>query len=209
MSKQIIQGAIATALGLFMASPTLAAEAHNPRNVRFVMQTGLTYGGDQLAEAQYTNGGSTETRAGSLVQLGAGVVYQPTSMPLALQLTMNYHIDNSVASNGDMSFKRIPIEATLFYTGVEKWRFGLGARYVRSPSFSLDYRGTVDIDYEDTVGLLLEAGYKVSDNWWLSGRFVSEKFKPKMYKRDGREQRVQDAKEIDGTHGGLFVTGAF
>ena len=102
---------------------------------------GITAGGDKLATVTFTDGTSTSIRAGGLVQLGAGLLWQPAGGPIAVQTTFNYHVDDVNASNGSLRFSRYPLEVLDFYTGVPRWRFGAGPRFVFSPRLKVDVPG--------------------------------------------------------------------
>lgn len=209
--KKTMQSMLIAALGttaLLAATPALAGETDNPRNVRFVVHGGLTYGGEKMASVDYTDGTSYDLRGGSLFQVGAGVLLQPSEQPFALQLTYNYHFDRADAKNGDAHFSRMPLEAIAYYTGVERWRFGAGPRFVQNAKVKVEFEGRKEtVDFKNTTGLVLEAGYQLNDKLWLNGRLVKETYKTERYSLNG--QAIAVAEETDGSHLGFFVTGVF
>jgi hypothetical protein len=193
---------------------TLAMSAHADQltgGFHPVVNVGITGGGDTIATTQYSNSTSQDIKAGGLFQIGGGVLWQATDMPLATQFTVNYHVDDNTASNGSATFDRVPIELTLFYTGVDKWRFGGGVRFVQSPK----YRGHIDgvsdqaINFKNTTGALVEIGYGFTPHMWLNLRFVSESYQPTTYTENGVTTDVSGAQSFDGSHVGLNFVYAF
>ncbi len=181
---------------------------HTQPGLHLVLNAGMTYGGDSIYTATYTSGGSTSIKAGSLVQLGIGGLYQFENNPLALMLSANYHFDSSTASNGDMSFNRFPIEALAYYTGKERFRIGGGMRVVNSPESSLTINGaTTKYTFDNTTGLVVEVGYQMAPRGWLNFRFVSEKYQVKT--SNGINVSNQGWKSVNGSHVGVNFTYEF
>jgi hypothetical protein len=99
-----------------------------------------------------------------------------------MMLSANYHVDGITASNGDMSFRRYPIEALAYYTGVESFRFGGGIRVVTSPEASLTINGSTEKKvFDNATGYVAELGYKMGPYSWVNFRYVSEKYQLKTY----------------------------
>lgn len=142
----------------------------------FILNGGLTYGGDTLATAIYNDGSTKDIKAGSLIQLGMGMLWQMQDRPLALQITANYQVDRASGSNGSLTFSRYPIEGLLYYTAKERMRLGLGARYVLSPSFEDKVGTPFTANFDNAVGLVGEFGYALSPVFWMNFRLVSEKY---------------------------------
>lgn len=170
--------AVATTLMLLAAGAVQAqAMPQEPRNFYFTLFGGLTGGGDKLAEVRFSDGSRQSVNGGGLVHFGAGLTWQPQDTPFMLQSTIGYHVDNVTASNGDVTFSRVPIEVLGFYTGVPRWRFGGGARFVSSIELSSDVNGFSDsIKFKDTTGAVFEAGYQLAPKVWLNGRYTAEKY---------------------------------
>lgn len=164
----------------------------------FLVPIGLTFGGDTLATATFTNGDSKSIKAGELFQIGLGALYQFDNMPLALSLTANYHFDSVTASNGDMKFKRYPVEMLAYYSGMEKFRVGAGMRMVQSPEITLSMNGVSQTyKYDNATGFVLETGFKMDKSSWLNLRYVSEQYK------------ANNLLTKSGSHFGLFILGEF
>jgi hypothetical protein len=170
---------------------------------------GLTFGGDTVATAKYTDGSSKSIKGGGLYQLGLGGLYQFESTPMALLLSANYHADSVTASNGDMSFHRYPVEILAYYTGKDRFRFGGGARIVTSPEASLTINGsTQKVTFDNTTGIVAEIGYRMAPRSWLNFRYVSEKYKVKNYTSTSGIT-VPVSGTTDGSHIGVNFTFEF
>jgi len=177
LNKFFAAGVVLAAL---FAASDCWAQAPASRDLRFAFDLGLTGGGDKLATATFSDGSTQTIRAGGLVQLGGGVLWQPASGPVAVQSTFNYHVDDVSASNGTLRFSRYPLEILGYYTGVPRWRFGAGPRFVFSPRLKVDVPGANStITFEDTVGAVAEAGYRFGDYMWVNLRLTGERYKVK------------------------------
>jgi hypothetical protein len=177
----------------------------------FILNAGITYGGDTVATATYTNGKSTSIKGGSLFQFGLGGLYQFETSPVALLLSANYHTDSSKASNGDMSFTRMPIEVLAYYTGAEHFRIGGGARFVSSAEASVTINGSTDkIAFDNTTGIVAELGYHTGPTTWLNFRYVSEKYQGNTRTLpSGTKTSLAGTTPMDGSHFGVNFTFEF
>jgi len=195
--------------------PPAASQQVDKSGLRFFLNGGLTYGGDTIFHLSYTNGDSTDIKAGSLVQFGMGGQYQFQNQPLVLLMSINYHIDNSTAKNGDASFKRMPIEVLAYYTGVERFRMGGGIRFVNSPEASATVNGyTEKITFDSTRGLVAEIGYQLESSRlesqaWLNFRLVSEQYQGNMLDSGGMKASLAGTPAISGNHIGVNFTYVF
>ncbi|MDD5470907.1 MAG: hypothetical protein PHP05_03180 [Sideroxydans sp.] len=157
-------------------APQQTLSFYTPPGAHFILGGGLTYGGDTLTTAVYTDGTTKDIKAGSLVQLGMGMLWQASENPIALQLIANYHFDGASGSNGSITFKRYPLEGLVYYTKVERMRFGLGARYVLSPRYEDKVGVPFTVNFDNTVGVVGEFGYAMTPVLWMNFRVVSEKY---------------------------------
>ncbi|WP_420474897.1 outer membrane beta-barrel protein [Noviherbaspirillum sp. ST9] len=203
MKKYNWHAAAAAAL-LLCATSSQAQEAAS--TLRFVATAGLTGGGDTIATAQFTNGSSENIKSGGLVEFGAGLIWEMPSLPIAVQGTVKYHVDDtSAARNGKIDFDRVPIEALVYYTGVKQWRFGAGVRMVTSAEYKarVDGQPGESVRFKDATGLVLETGYAIAPRTWLNVRYVSEKYKPDTYSRGAFTADVSGAEAYSGNHVGI------
>ena len=179
-----------------------------------VFNAGLTYGGDTVATANFTDGSSTDIKAGGLLQFGAGGLYQFAEQPIALTMSANYHFHSAMGSNGSISFDRMPIEALAYYTGKERFRIGGGVRIVNSPVAESTISGSgfnvKKVTYEDATGLVAEIGYQLASQGWLNFRFVSEKYQGKTATAyNGATASLNNVAPKSGSHLGVNFTYEF
>jgi hypothetical protein len=171
-----------------------AAQAQNvepsPSPVRFLVGMGLSGGGDKLASVKYTDYTSMNIHAGGLVYFTAGVNYRITP-EFSVQSTVNYHVDQANAKNGDVKFERFPVEVIGYFHANEKWRIGGGVRYSVSPKFTDSFGAGDSYSFDNSVGAVLEGEYFVSRRFGVKMRYVKETFKG------------PGIKDIDGSHFGL------
>lgn len=159
------------------AAQAQSKPAAAPRNFYFVFAGGITYGGDKLVEANYTNGDTATVRAGGLAYGAIGVAWQPAATPFAVQTTVGYHVDRVNASNGEIVFSRVPVEVLGYYTGVPNWRFGGGARLVNAPELDVEIDGNKsNVQYKNAIGFVVEAGYQLGTSAWIGLRLTKEDY---------------------------------
>jgi hypothetical protein len=220
--KSIIAIALAfcSSTALAISDQEAAAQSASPTiqptkpGFHVMINAGMTYGGDTVAKAVFTDGSSTDIKGGGLLQFGAGGVYQFEAQPLALMLSANYHFHSASGTNGSISFDRLPIEALAYYTGKERFRFGGGVRIINSPKAESTVPGSgfevKSITYENTTGLVAEVGYQLSKQGWLNFRFVSEKYQGKQATAyNGATASLAGTAPKSGSHLGMNLTYEF
>lgn len=164
-----------------------------PSPLRFLVGMGISAGGDKLATARYTDGSNVNLHAGGLVYFTAGADYHFTPN-FSLQGTVNYHVDQANADNGDIKFQRFPVELIGYYQPNPSWRIGGGVRYTSNPKLrSSGAASGLDTDFDSTTGAVIETEWFTSPRLGVKLRYVNEKFKPHGYE------------EIDGSHVGLSI----
>ena len=200
---------MAVALAALGLSASVAAQSE--RSVFFVVSGGLTYGGDKLVTTTYSDGTTYDIRAGNLFQYGAGLLWQPPDQRFSVQGTVNYHSDRNNAENGSARFERTPIELLTFYNGIPNWRFGGGLRWSLNPKVSSHFDGVSDegIDFQDSLGSVIEIGYRVGRASWVSGRVVFEEYQPERISRNGVSYSAAGADKVNGNHVGINFTWGF
>ena len=104
-----------TLLGASFNTIAANAYAEKENDISFNLIAGITTGGETLGGLEFTNGDSESVKAGGLIYLGAGVNI-PIQESFSLQLNAAYHFDTATASNADVTFDRISLEACLLYT---------------------------------------------------------------------------------------------
>jgi hypothetical protein len=206
----VIKAALATMSLAASASMCLAAAPAGERPVRFVLTGGITAGGDTIAKVEYSNGDSAKIKGGGLVQLGAGLQFQPNAKPFSVLATINYHVDNATAKNGDARFDRIPVELLGFYHLNSNWRIGGGWRHVINPRFTadFDYQPSITVHYKDADSLVLQVGFG-SERFWGGLRYVNESYKAESGRINNSPALRIDTSKDDGSHIGLIGYVAF
>jgi hypothetical protein len=157
---------------------------------RFLFGIGVSGGGDKLVSGQYDDGSAVDIHAGGLVYLTAGIDYH--FIPeFSLQGTINYHVDDASAWNGDLKFERFPIELIGYYQPNPVFRVGGGVRYTVSPKLSSNGNAPeANVSYANTTSAVAEAEYFVDPNCGIKLRYVHETFKAR-------------GREVDGSHVGI------
>jgi len=176
--------------------------------LHLVLNGGLTYGGDTIATARYTDGSTTDIKGGALIQFGIGGLYQFEDNPVALMLSANYHVHSAFGKNGDISFSRMPIEALAYYTGKKRFRIGGGVRIVNSPEFTSTVSSPISpiksATFDNATGIVAEIGYQLSPQGWLNFRFVSEKYQGKLLTAwNGATASLAGSAPVSGSHLGV------
>jgi hypothetical protein len=184
---------ISAALATFAL--TASAQGQDKRAVRPLIGIGLTFGGDKLATADFTDGTSDTIRAGGLVTFYGGVEFRATEA-LAVQATVGYHVDDTrAASNGSLRFSRYPVDVLALFSVNDKVRLGGGVEFVNSPK--LAGRGAVGnftVEFKNSAGLVLEGEYLFTRSFGMKARAASHTFK------------VQgSSEEVNGSYGGLML----
>ncbi|MDE2077895.1 MAG: hypothetical protein KGI91_12625 [Burkholderiales bacterium] len=161
---------------------------------------GLTFGGENLATAQYTNGTSQSITTGGLLDLRFGLEYRLIGQPWAIQGVVAYHVDTVNATNGDLRFERVPVELIAMYDLGSQWRVGLGMRKATGAKVTAsgDAAGAgfgSSTTFDSNLGFLAVAEYKVTPQVGLQLRYVNESYKVKF---------PTTQPTVDGSHAGIF-----
>lgn len=151
------------------------APAANP--MRFTVGMGITGGGDKLAVTHFTDGTSQRIHAGGLVAFVGGVDYR-IGQRFSVQGNVGFHVDNSTAENGDVHFRRFPVELLGYFHISPQWRIGGGVRFVSGAKLSASgAAGDDDLNFDNTTGTVLETEYMFSNAMGVKLRAVTEKYK--------------------------------
>lgn len=165
--------AISTAHAQGPASPA-ANPAHG------FVGIGITSGGDELASATYTNGDSVDIKAGAGVVFTAGLDYA-VAPGFSVQGSVNFHVDDQTARNGDMRFQRFPVEVIGFFHPNSQWKVGGGVRYVNSAKLSGSGAAAMPhVHFKNTASAIFETEYLFAPNAGLKLRYVKEELELKQ-----------------------------
>jgi hypothetical protein len=175
LKKLFLQVPLVIASTLFLGAPASAADTFQA-----VATGALTYGGDDWQVARSSNGDPVRIHGGGRFEAGAGGAWRSGDYPMMASLLANYHFDTRAGSNASAKFTRVPLDAMVYYTGMEKLRFGVGLSYILSPTVKATIDGNEQsIKFKNGTGKSFEVGYEVAPNVWTNLRLSSEKFKPK------------------------------
>jgi opacity protein-like surface antigen len=192
MKKIALAFALAIAsLGTAQAQSFVQVQDVATRPLRFVAGAGLTYGGERIVTARYTDGDQIDIDGGGSVALLLGLDYR-VNPQFSVQGTIGYHVDSAAGSNGDVRFERVPLELLAYYHVGARVRVGGGLRYVTGTS--LRTNGVADVvgDYEfkDTTSPVAEIEYLYSPQLGFKLRYVNDKFKFRDYSGTVRGDHV-------------------
>jgi hypothetical protein len=194
MKTRLSALALAAALtfgAAFAGNASAQTQPASPFN--FFLGAGLTFGGDKLAEANYTNGDSSKLTAGALLQLNGGVRFQ-AGEKVTISGSVGYHVDNANASNGSLRFDRFPVELLAHYAVNEQWRLGGGVRFVSGPELSSSgVASGNNAKFDSATGAVIEAQYMINPKSAVAIRYVSEKYGIQGF-----------TGKVDASHGGVF-----
>ena len=199
-------------LAMAFAPCSFAAKPAPENDFHVAFQLGLTGGGDSIATAKYTNGDSVSIHGGGLFELGFGAYYHKPSVPVSALLTINYHVDQASAKNGNVQFDRWPLEFTGYFHINESWRIGAGLRHVMNAKLKIDKDGeaSTSVEYRDANSPLVEVAWGQEwgrNNYWVGLRYVHENLKVDKVTLDGVSYGVDHTD--DGSHLGVFAHYAF
>jgi outer membrane protein W len=164
---------------LFIAAPALSADT-SADTFHAVATGAVTYGGDDWQVATSSNGDPVLIHGGGRFEAGVGGAWMSGNYPVMASLVANYHFDTRAGSNASGKFTRVPLDAMVYYTGMEKLRFGVGLSYILSPTVKATVDGNEQsIKFKNALGKSFEIGYEVAPKVWTNLRLSSEKYKPK------------------------------
>ena len=158
----------------------LAAPACAPAmDVRPIVRAGYDFGGEAIAEVTYTNGDTATVRANEGFYVGAGASFITEARTMEIELSANAKFGGVSGSNGDVDWRRFPLEALWFYR-LEKVRLGGGVTYHLNPK--LDGSGVVgglDEKFDNALGLVLQADWRFNEHATVGLRYTSIEYESK------------------------------
>jgi hypothetical protein len=145
--------------------------------VQPVFSLGQSNGGDTLFTAVYTSGERQKFKAGGGNFVSAGALARMTKRPFDVSLTIGYHLDKDQASNGEITFSRVPIELIGYLRALPNLRVGLGVRSAQQIKLSAVVPGVDygDIKFSSSPSPILEGDWFFTKRWSLGIRHVQEK----------------------------------
>ena len=208
---------------LIVATPNIALadlpiEVPASQEFDFLVGTGITFGGDELADViveDYDGDySSQEVTAGGLIHIYTGInAYIPDS-DFSIQTTIGYHVDGIFASNCSVAFTRYPLEIIPYYN-FSRIRIGLGLSYHINPEFSGDSDvGLGDREYDNALGLVASVEVKLGSHFALGLHYTDieydlSKVEPVYYGYGYSYSGDDIDKKVDGSNVGIYGTFLF
>jgi len=153
------------------------ASAAHATDVRPMIKAAADFGGDTLVTVVFTDGARESIKANELLSLGAGVSIVNQAGDIEAEVSLSYKFALISASNGDVTFSRWPIDALVFYR-LPELRLGGGLTYHINPKLSgSGVASGLDASFDDALGLLLQADYRVTPKINLGIRYTSLDYK--------------------------------
>jgi hypothetical protein len=172
---------------IFLSTNTMSASDMKP-----MLQLGYDFGGKTLATVEqfdYYNGyESSKIRAGQGLIFEAGAAIESEQKDFEIQFLIGYKFDRESASNGSVTWDRIPF-TTLAMIKKNRWKFGGGVTYHLNPELSGSFSGydnndnffndSVNDEYDNAIGGIVQVQYKISEAIaiGLRGTFIEYKLK--------------------------------
>src|ERR1700704_6723443 len=132
-----------------------AASASQARDVRPVVKGGFDFGGDTLVTARFTDGSTRSVKANQGFYVGGGASILNDAGTLEGELSLSYKMGLVDASNGDLKFTRLPLEALAFYRWTS-FRLGGGLTYHINPELKgSGVASGVNHSFDNAAGFVL------------------------------------------------------
>lgn len=134
-------------------------KSKNQQPLRFLIGAALEFGGDNLSDIYFTDGSKQTMNAGQGGTLFAGGQLRLTkSEKLFLRGSVGIKYLTTKADNAHIRLTRFPIQASLNYMPVKKFRLATGIVTHQAINLKFDGLGQ-DERFTSVPGLLFEAGY--------------------------------------------------
>lgn len=172
---KVHMAALCGAIGLAVGGTASAVETHG------VFNFGVDSGGDALTTVVFTDGHTSNVKAGEGIYFGGGVGLRAPEKKWAAEFSLAWKRGQINATNGNIYWTRYPLEALAFYVPIEKFRIGGGLTYHLNPKLKASGAGAgyvTNTDYKDALGFVLQGDYLASTQLSVGLRFTSIDYKP-------------------------------
>jgi hypothetical protein len=169
MRRNLVTGSL---LLLALSAPV----ASYAMDVRPFFRAGYDFGGDTLVEVAFIDGSTDSVKANEGLYIGGGASIVTDSREWEIELSLGYKFSMINASNGDIEFTRLPLEALVFYR-FDRVRVGGGVTYHLNPE--LDGSGVVsplNVKFDDALGFVLQADFLVTEKMAIGMRYTNLKY---------------------------------
>jgi hypothetical protein len=125
-----------------------------------VLEGGIEFGGSEVAEVTFTDGGTQKMYAGQGGTIAAGLLLRPRQeSPLDVRATVGYKFVTTAGDNANITLTRVPIELIATYRVAPDWTVGGGL--VRHSAISFNGDGFApDFSFDDAMGATLEVAWR-------------------------------------------------
>jgi hypothetical protein len=175
----------------------------NTQAAGMVLTGEIAFGGDDMVVVS----GGEDLQAGQLLNLGIGYDFDLNAeKTLRLRAGINYKFDSVDADNGEADFDRWPLDI-LVISRQGNFALGAGITYHLSPTFEATINGSTSrVDFDDSLGFLLQAGYLVAERVELGARVTLIE-----YESDSLLVTPGGSitNKVDGDSFGLYVSAGF
>jgi len=157
----------------------LAAAGAEGAEVRPFVRGGIDFGGDTLVTVVFVGGETDTIKANEGVYAAGGVSILNEARNMEVEISIGYKFDTITASNGEVDWTLMPVDALVFYR-LPQWRLGGGLTYHLNPE--LDGSGVVgglNLKFDDALGVVLQADYLIRQNMAVGARYTNVKYEPK------------------------------
>ncbi|MCC5938499.1 MAG: hypothetical protein JJU34_14565 [Lunatimonas sp.] len=153
---------VLAALFLLFVTTTLvfSQQAEKPVSVKLLIEGGFEFGGDEILQVFFTNGGDQTLRAGQGINLGIGGEMQFANFRhLIIRSAIGLKWTPTAADDANVMFLRFPVHLTPFWKINEDFRFGVGITTHLNPKLRGD-GFFPDVAYTSSTNPRFEFGYK-------------------------------------------------
>ncbi len=160
-------------IALLVTSNTLLSQtANNSLTAKFLIEGGVEYGGDEIIEVFFTNGGNQTMRAGQGGYIAVGGQFEFSAIKnFMLRTSIGFKYNTTAADNANIRLTRVPITLMPHLLLKNNFRVGLGITTHQSVNFNGD--GFVqDIRFTSSLAPKFEVGYK-----WISLTYTPIKYR--------------------------------
>lgn len=135
--------------------------------MRYYGRFGIELGGEKLFTIQFTDGGDQTIYAGQGATGSVGILFRPSAnIPVTARIGAGFKFVLTAADNANISFTRLPVDASLLINVTPDVYFGAG--YVLHLAPRLNGDGFFEsVSFNVPQGAMFEVGYR-----WFSAHYT-------------------------------------
>ncbi len=185
---------LATVLLCLASAASASAQPAMERPVRGFIGLGVTGGGDKLGTVQFTDGTTSNLKAGGEVDVRGGIDWRAPGSIWGVQASVGYHVARAGGSNGSVNFARYPVEALATWKMDPNLRFGFGVRQPGTAKLrSTGVINAATTSFKGSTSLVAEGEWLAGGglfNYGVALRYANDKF------------TAPNGAKVDGSHAG-------